>query len=164
VKKIFSVLALGLSFGLPGVVYSEAHFFIDDYKFSWMISEEKNGFVSIEKTQDTLFVQLVSGDGMSREYMRLSPQMAEKVGQALSQAPKYYKKMKDVEEDTTERLMIGDTSVTYSKNMKYGFSVWVKEKGGWGMLSFDYKTAAKLGRELVSIKEKAEFLEATLDF
>ena len=163
-KNMFNLFVLIFSLTLPAKVYAEAHFIIDDYKFTWMISEEKNGYVAIEKTQDTLNILLVSGDGISREYMWLSPDMAEKVGQALSQAPKYYKKMKDFDKDATERVAIEDVTVSYSKSIKYGFSVWLKEENGWGTLNFDYKTASKLGSELVTIKEKAVFLEETLGF
>ena len=79
------------------------------------------------------------GDGLLREYLWLSPQMAEKLGQALYQASKYYKKMKDFHKDATEVVEIEDVTVSFLTSMKYDFSVWLKEKMGGGYLSLIIK-------------------------
>ena len=72
--------------------------------------------------------------------------------------------MKELEMETKDRFAIGCVTVTYSRGMRHGLSLRVKENNALGMLSFDYKTPLKLRRELVTIQKKAVFLEETLDF
>ncbi|MBL7223621.1 MAG: hypothetical protein ISS72_07200 [Candidatus Brocadiae bacterium] len=101
-------------------------FELKKWHFTWIVAEEGDMRIELDLAPDRLTFDLRNPQMMMTERLTLTPLEAAVIGKELQNTKKQWEAMKDAKEDTRKEARAGEYSVTYSQDMKYGFSVSIR--------------------------------------
>ena len=124
-----------------------------------MVAEKGGVRIDLDLTPDRLTIDLRDTEIMG-DSLWLLPSEAAAIGRLLvSQTDKYWNAMRTAKEDTSKTLKAGKHEITYSQNVKYGFSVHVRPDKGFSMsrIMLTRDEAEFLGSYLAQAEAMASF-------
>ena len=139
-------------------------FVIDKYQFDWTVQEFGQVKFEIIKTDESSYVRLYKDMGLSSS-IRLSGEEAVAIAAALAQTRDQFDRQKGAEQDVSETVDAGVYDVTFRTSTKYGFSVSIRNRSGFGMDTFmlDRSEAVRLQPQLEKAPKMLEFIEEKIN-
>jgi hypothetical protein len=136
-------------------------FELKKWSFTWIVAEEGDVRIELDLTPDRLTFDLRNAQRMMTERLTLTPSEAAVIGRELGNTKKQWEAMKDAKEDTRRTATAGEYSVTYSQDMKYGFSVTIRAEGRFAIGSsilLERDQAEGLAPHLAKAEAMAKFI------
>jgi len=153
------VLAVLASIVARSAMSADESFELEKWRFTWIVAEEGNARIDLDLTPDRLTIDLRE-TGIMGDSLWLLPSEAAAIGRVLvSNTDKYWKAMKNAKQDMSKTLKAGKYKITYSQNVKYGFSVHIRPDEDFSMSSImlERDQAELLGSHLAKAEAMARF-------
>jgi len=161
-----SILACGIGLSilvasiiLTSLTVAGESFELSNWRFTWLVAEKGSVRIDLDLTPDRLTIDLRETEIMG-DSLWLLPSEAAAIGRVLvSNTDKYWKAMKNAKQDMSKTLKAGKYKITYSQNVKYGFSVHIRPDEDFSMSSImlERDQAELLGSHLAKAEAMARF-------
>ena len=157
--KNWLMFVLLSGFFVPGNVGGEEDFSIDSYEFEWKVATVGDANLKIVKTDETTRVSISTNNGS----LRLSPDAAAQIGNALAKTAEMAKKLKGTS-DKSEKVKAGDYVVDFSTSADGRFSAYVSRPGQvFQSVMLDRETAIAFSPHLKKSKAMAAYVDKKIN-
>lgn len=167
------VTALLVLLTLTGTAKSQP-FSMDDYQIRWTIMGVGNTELRIMKSPQNTFINIYRSNGITSAAVRMSPEDAVLVAQALERTQEIFDSQQNTTENVAESIDTGNYEVTFRTSVFNGFSVVIQEKNrfndqfsdryGTNAVTLPLQEALGITTDLHSARELADYLDSQVAF
>ena len=158
---IIATLCVCAALGNVSLAAEEETYIIEEYSFEWLVEKAGEVEMKVEKTHESTTITLRE----KFHFLRMTPENAVKVGEALKTTDTFYAKMRGSKEEMRENVKAGEYIVSFSQDPKYGFSVNIRpaERFGISAISLERRTAVQLANQLTKAQSMAAYVDRVID-